>query len=225
MTPARTTSPEPDRRPQVLLAAVGALVVIVVIGLVVALMGGDDGDEGGADDDPAATIDPDEADFGPVDVAGDPLPGFDVQAVTDAAIGLGSPVLTATTPSGSEIVVGAGGEPTLVVFLAHWCPHCQAELPVLVDMAGDGAFDGIRTVAVLTGTNPDAPNYPPVLWLEREGWTGEVALDDENATAGAAYGLTSYPYLVMLDEDGRVTGRLAGEQPVEAVLALVESGS
>jgi hypothetical protein len=91
-------------------------------------------------------------------------------------------------------------------------------------MAGDGAFDGVRTVAVLTGTDADAPNFPPVAWLEREGWTGEVALDDETATTAAAHGLTSFPFLVMVDADGTVTGRTAGEQPPEVVEELVATG-
>lgn len=219
-------SPQPPvpstRRPPILAIAGGAFLLVVIIGLVIALAtGGDDEDQGG---DPSSTVDPDQATFGPVEVSGEPLPSFDGGAA-DAAVGLPAPVVTATTPDAREITFGAAGEPTLVVFLAHWCPHCQAELPVLVDMAADGAFDGVRTVAVLTGTNPDAPNFPPVLWLEREGWQGEVALDDEAASAAAAHGLTSYPYLVMLDADGQVTGRIAGEQPPEAIQDLVDSGS
>jgi thiol-disulfide isomerase/thioredoxin len=216
-------SPQPtSSRPPVLAIAGGAFLLVVIIGLVVALAtGGDDEGPGG---DPSSTVDPDQATFGPVEVSGDPLPAFDGDAADDAALGLAAPVTTATTPDGREITFGAAGDPTLLVFLAHWCPHCQAELPVLVDMAADGDFEGVRTVAVLTGTNPDAPNFPPVLWLEDEGWEGEVALDDEAATAAAVHGLTSYPYLVMLDADGRVTGRIAGEQPREAVQDLVDSG-
>ena len=113
----------------------------------------------------------------------------------------------------------------MLVFLAHWCPHCQVELPLLVSMAEAGAFDGVRTVAVLTGTNPDAPNFPPVPWLDREGWSGEVARDDPQASAANAYGLSSYPFLVMLDADGTVVGRVSGEQPDEVVQSLVDAGT
>ena len=47
----------------------------------------------------------------------------------------------------------AAGQPTLVVFLAHWCPHCQAEVPVIVKAIADWTIPEIRAVAVATGTN------------------------------------------------------------------------
>ena len=103
------------------------------------------------------------------------------------------PIVGGIDPDEAPTTIGEPGEPTIVAFLAHWCPHCNAELPLLVDLQEDGTFDGIRTVAVLTGTNAAAPNYPPVSWLEDSGWSGDVLLDDESSTAAAAYGLTSYP--------------------------------
>jgi hypothetical protein len=96
-------------------------------------------------------------------------------------------------------------------------------VPLLVDLEGDGGFQGVRLVGVLTGTSADAPNYPPVAWLEREGWPGEVLLDDEEQTGALAYGLGSYPYMVAIDPDGRVVGRVSGEQPREVVEALLEA--
>lgn len=203
----------PDRRPLVLGIAVAAVVVVAAIGLAIGLSG-----EDGSGDDPVL-----DATFGPVEVSGPALPTLTSPAA-DPALGTAAPEVDATTPEGDPIDFGGPGEPTLVVFLAHWCPHCQAELPVLVDLAADGGFEGVRTVAVLTGTDPVAPNFPPVRWLDREGWTGEIALDDERGTAAAAYGLSSYPFLVMLDADGQVVGRTSGEQPQAVVAALVDAG-
>jgi thiol-disulfide isomerase/thioredoxin len=133
-------------------------------------------------------------------------------------------VITGDRPDGSEVTIGAPSSgPALVVFLAHWCPHCQVEVPVLVDLAATGALDDVRIVGVLTATNPDAPNHPPVAWLEREAWPGEIVLDDDQSTAGAAYGVAGYPFLVVLDDEGRVTARASGELPAAQVLALVDT--
>ncbi len=46
------------------------------------------------------------------------------------------------------------------------------------------------------------PNFPPADWLQDEGWSGDVLVDDESMTAATAYGLAGYPFLVMLDADG-----------------------
>jgi thiol-disulfide isomerase/thioredoxin len=215
-TPTRRRRPPPPAPPtsggpRWVLAAVAAIAFLVVLAVGIALAA--DGEDGDAGDGAVAS-------FGPVAVDGVPLPAY---AEPDPAIGSVGPNVLGRTPDGDPIEIGlAGQQPTLVVFLAHWCPHCQAELPLLVDLAEEGAFDGMRVVAVLTGTNPDAPNHPPVAWLEREGWTGEVLLDDERFSAMSAYGQAGYPYLVALDTSGRVTGRTTGEQPAEVVMALAD---
>lgn len=204
--PAPASQP---RRGPVLIVALVALAVVVAIGVAFALEGGDDTT---ASDDSAL-------EFGAVEVDGAPLDEFTDEA-TDSAVGQQAPVLIGQAADGSPVTVGGAGEPTIVAFLAHWCPHCQAELPVLVDVAEAGGFDGVRTVTVLTGTNPDAPNFPPAEWLEGEGWTGDVLVDDEAFSAAAAYGLTGYPFLVALDAEGNVVARTSGNVPAEQVEAL-----
>jgi thiol-disulfide isomerase/thioredoxin len=200
----------PDRRRILLLAGI-AVAVVVVIGVLLALGGADD-DGAGTDDRPA---------FGPVAVEGAALADLP-DSGADPAVGATAPVLEVTDPEGSGTKVGAAGnEPTLVVFVAHWCPHCQAEVPVIVDMMEAGELDGVRTVAVLTGTKESAPNYPPVAWLERERWAGDIVLDDEQSTAARAYGLTAYPFLVWLDADGTVVARTSGEIPREVLVQQI----
>ena len=97
------------------------------------------------------------------------------------------------------------------MFLAHWCPHCQAEVPRVVKLAKHGAFDGLDVASVATATSSEAANYPPSAWLEREHWPFMVLLDDEQSTAAQAFGLSAYPFFVFLDGNGAVLGRTTGE--------------
>lgn len=197
--------------------AIGAVVVVLAIGLAIALAtGGEEATTSDGSGDLAA--------FAPVTVQGTNLPGF-TETEGDPAVGEEAPLLVGEAPDGTPTEVGGSGEPTLIAFLAHWCPHCQAELPVLVDLEAQGAFAGVRTVAVLTGTDEAAPNFPPAEWLQDEGWVSDVLVDDEVTTAATAYGLAGYPFLVMLDADGRVVARTSGELPAEDVVALVEAAS
>jgi thiol-disulfide isomerase/thioredoxin len=235
-TPSQASRPSrPGQRPQSngpnrTALIVGVVVVLVLVALVVALVagGGDDGGDetstGGST--PATAGEGGEGAVGAsaVTVEGDALPQLEDPS-DDPAVGEVVPSLSGTDIDGNPITIEPDGRAKMIVVLAHWCPHCQAELPLLVSMADAGAFEGIRTVAVLTGTNPDAPNYPPVPWLDREGWSGEIALDDPQASAAAAFGLSSYPFLVMLDADGTVVGRVSGEQPESVVQALVDAAS
>ena len=215
-SPRSRTSPR-GPNPRLIVGVVAAVLVLAVIGLVVASGSDDGGGDDAGDERTAATGEP----YGVVSIEGDPLPPLGDGE--DAAVGQVAPTVRSERGDReATLTPGEDGRPTMVVFLAHWCPHCQAEVPLLVDMAGDGAFDDVRTVAVLTGTTDTRPNFPPDEWLDREGWTGDRLHDDEASTAGAAYGLTGFPMLVFLDEDGRVTQRYSGQQPREAIQAAID---
>ena len=102
------------------------------------------------------------------------------------------------------------GPAHVVVFLAHWCPHCQAEVPRIVVLARSGQIP-VPLIGVVTGTDSSAPNYPPSAWLARVGWPYPVLVDTKTYTAATAYGLPGYPFLVFIDAQGKVAGRLSGE--------------
>jgi cytochrome c biogenesis protein CcmG, thiol:disulfide interchange protein DsbE len=212
-------STRPQAKSSPLLAVVIGLAVVVAVGVGLALARGGDDDDGGSEG-----VTSDAPAFGPIAVEGDPLPRLEDPDDDDAADGR-APVVEGEDPDGAARSVGGAGQTTLVVFLSHSCPHCQAEVPVLVDMAEDGAFDEHRLVGVLTGTNPEAPNFPPVAWLEREGWPGEILLDDERYTAADAFGVSAYPFLVVLDEGGRVVARASGELPPDVIVAMLEAAA
>jgi len=207
---ARDVGRPRDGRPRALVPVLAVLAVVVVAVVVALASSGDDGGDAGTDLLATAGI----------TVRGDALPPLADDG--DPAVGAAAPTLEGVAPDGTPTTVEPAGEPTLLAFLAHWCPHCQAELPRLVELAGEGALDGLRPVVVLTGTSEDRPNYPPGPWLEREGWDGEVVLDDETAAAGSAFGLTSYPFLVLLDADGDVVARSAGELGMEGLRAFLD---
>jgi len=206
---ARPAPPQPDRSRVLLIVGLGMLAV-VAIGVAIAFSGSDD--PATKDNAPA---------YGPVFVEGSPLPTFESTS-DDPAIGQAIPLVEGTAPDGRPVTLEATGQPTVVAFLAHWCPHCQREVPLLVDLMASGQLDGVRMVGVLTSTSPDQPNFPPVAWLEREAWTGEILLDDDQSTALASYGQGGFPFLVFVDGDGNVVARASGELPTEDILALVD---
>lgn len=187
------------------------LVVILAVAAGIAVLAG--GDDDGEGDGAAGSA------FAPVAIDGTPLAPLP-DGGTDPAVGQPAPVLEGRSPAGTPVTVDFE-EPTLLAFLAHWCPHCQAELPRLVTLAEEGDLEGVEAVVVLTGTDPAAPNFPPAAWLEREGWDGTVLLDQEDRAAASAYGLSSYPYLVLVGGDGRVIDRVAGEQGLDGLRAFI----
>ena len=120
-----------------------------------------------------------------------------------------------------EVVPGTDG-PQMVVFLAHWCPHCNAEIPVLQQWEASGAIpEDLSIVGVSTAAREDAENYPPSEWIEAVGWEWPVIADDDGALA-EAYGVNAFPYMVFIGDDGAVTATVSGEQPISELQRIAD---
>jgi thiol-disulfide isomerase/thioredoxin len=147
---------------------------------------------------------------------------------TDPAVGQKAPVVRGHGLTGKLVTAPVAGKPTVVLFLAHWCPHCQREAPVVQDYVDSGRVPkGSSLVAVATAIDPARPNYPPSEWLEREGWTSPV-LADGNGEAANAYGLPAFPYWVAVDAQGRVVERITGEltpRQIDDLFAAAKAGA
>lgn len=157
-----------------------------------------------------------------VTISGEPLPKAPEGSEPDTAIGEKAPTIAGLDFAGNPVSVGNAGRPELLVFVAHWCPHCQREIPVLVDwLTGDKPPAGVNVVAVSTGTSDAAPNYPPSAWLKAEKWPNKVLVDDANSSASESYGLSGFPFIVLLNTDGTVAARFSGETPVGDLEAAI----
>ncbi len=91
-------------------------------------------------------------------------------------------------------ITPGGGAPKLVVFVAHWCPHCQREVPLLVNWMSSGQKPAnLDVVAVSTANDLSDVNSPASDWLKRENWPTPVMADSSDNTAANAYGLPGVP--------------------------------
>jgi thiol-disulfide isomerase/thioredoxin len=197
------------------LLPVGGLVVAVVAVVAIVLSQGSSGATTNPSPSIAQVIEP--------TVTGDALPKFD-GAVADPAKGLAGPLVQGHDYQGDPVSIAPTGRPTMIIFAAHWCPHCQREVPIIQAWVDAGRVPSdVDLISVSTAIDPTQPNYPPEAWFEREGWTLPIIVDPTN-TVAVAYGLASYPYFVILDGAGNVFARLSGEIPVsdlERILAAV----
>lgn len=190
----------PSRRVPTLLLALFA--VAALLALVAFVAGGASEDDGPVGADVEETR--------PVAVHGDTLPPFDEGG--DEAVGLLAPTVSGRSFDGTPVSLGRSGQPRVIAFVAHWCSHCQAEVPRLVAwLEANGYPDDVDIYAVATGTSSTQPNYPPSAWLESEGWTVPTMADSDSSDAGAAYGVASYPAFVAVAADGTVAYRTSGE--------------
>ena len=221
------------------LALVGALVLVSACG------GGDDDTSAASggltsivvpDDGPDATVAPDLPAMlvgliGPVEVIGDKLPLLETQDFTaDPAVGTPAPVIVGLGYDGKTVRIDAEQSgPTMVVFLAHWCSHCNAEIPVLNSLRDDDRIpDEVNVIGVSTAISTGQPNFPPDQWLDDKDWTWPamadgVDMETETFIAAEAFGLTGYPFTTLIDANGNVAARWSGGRPPSEIASLVAS--
>ena len=141
----------------------------------------------------------------------------------DPARGAVAPVLKGFAFDGTPLTIAPTGKPKMVVFLAHWCSHCNAEVPRLIEWKNSGTMPSdMEVIGVSTGARDDAPNWPPSQWVVDKGWPWPVMADSEDQGAALAFGVSGYPGLLLLDGDGKVLARRSGEASIEELKAWTQ---
>ena len=158
---------------------------------------------------------------GEISVVGDSLPQYAGENDDNVALGLAAPTFSAPDQNSEIFQLEKNGNSKALLFLAHWCPHCQREVPVVQRFIdSNGVPTGIDVIAVATSIDRGRDNYPPQEWLQREGWS-ETQIYDLDREIGEAYGLNAFPYWVFLDKDLNVLARRTGNLPEDMVGALL----
>lgn len=191
---------------------VGIVAALAIVAAVIAVVA-----TSGSGDDKPSTAGLEQTQ--PVTITGAALPAYP-ESGTDPAVGVTAPKVDGLSFDGTPVSIGGPtSDATLIVFAAHWCPHCQREIPKLATWTPPS---GVNVVAVATQTSADAPNYPPSAWLEREDWPHPVLADSPTYETAAAYGMSSWPAFVLLDEDGVVRWRGTGEISMDDLTTTIQ---
>ena len=189
--------------------AIGAAVVAVLVTIIVFAV-----QDGGGDNKNSVA-------FQPATVTGATLPPTP-DGAADPAIGMMIPSVVGKSFDGSKVEI-TPGEPQIVAFLAHWCPHCQAEVPKIAEWQADGSLGDIKITGVSTAADESRGNFPPASWLEKESWKNATLVDDPTSKVLNAFGAVSFPTLVAVKADGTVALRMTGELSLDQVKQLVDA--
>jgi len=204
---------------------VAVFVVVAVIAIVaIAMRGGGSSNPGGAASKSGGTVVPGgNLAYGSIDVKGTALPQYSGTG-SDPGVGQTAPDVVGQQFDNSRIAITNDGKPKVVMFVAHWCPHCQAEVPRIQKWLDDnGMPSDVELYTVATATDSSKPNYSPAAWLRRAGWSVPTMVDDKKSDAATAYGLASYPYFVAVGANGKVVQRGSGELTTDQWVALLDA--
>jgi thiol-disulfide isomerase/thioredoxin len=189
------------KQPPWLWIGVAAVVLVLAVAAIVS-SGGSGGSKKSAEG---------AAETRPVTITGTPLDKLPASGA-DPAVGKEIPEARGQSFSGVPVDIRNDGRPKLILFVAHWCPHCQREVPLLSKyLKAHPLPKGVDLYTVSTAVNEPRGNYPPSAWLAKEGWTAPTLADSDDGKAADAFGLPGFPYFVAVDGSGKVVARTSGE--------------
>jgi len=203
---------------------IGIVAVVVVVGVFAIAVGRGSGTSGGGASPSGGTVVPNgNLDFGQVAVSGTALtPKPD--SGTDPAIGQTIPTVTGQQFDGKQLTIAPDGKPHIIMVVAHWCPHCQAEVPRVQKWLNASEMPAdVELVNVATSNDSARGNFPAADWLRREKWSVPTIVDDKANQAGTALGVSGFPYFLVTNAEGKVIYRTSGEITEEQWNALLEA--
>lgn len=113
--------------------------------------------------------------------------------------------------SGERMTIAPDGErATVWLVWAHWCPHCQNDLPALATFMDDAATDypHVQVVTITTSID-DSRGNPLVPYLDASQFPFPVLVDTDGSLA-ASLGTPAFPFWVVTGPDGEVLLRRPG---------------
>ncbi len=165
--------------------------------------------------------------YGDVTLSAETLPQMGADAAfdpNDPAFGQTGPTVSGVDFDDTPVSIEHDGTPKAIVFLAHWCGHCQNEVPaVQAWLDSTGGVPGVDVYSVTTSASSGQPNWPPSEWLDREGWTTPNIRDDSDSSTFVSYGGRAFPYWVFVDGEGTVVHRQAGRVEIPQLEAIMQS--
>jgi thiol-disulfide isomerase/thioredoxin len=198
--------------------------VVIAVGIVAIVAGRGTSSSGGSASPSGGTVVPaGKLDYGQVSVSGTALtPKPDSGA--DPMVGSIIPTVIGQQFDGKQLTIAPNGKPHIIMVVAHWCSHCQAEVPrVQKWLNASGMPADIDLVTVATSNDPAKGNFPAADWLRREQWSVPTIVDDKQSQAGSALGVSGFPYFIVTDAQGKVVYRTSGEITEDQWNALLEA--
>lgn len=111
------------------------------------------------------------------------------------------------------------GKIVFIDFVHEWCVHCRNMAPVIEDLHKTYAQKGVTFITIAGGYNTNAEKTAEFIRTYGINW--QVGFDPDLNTF-RSYGVRGTPTYVIIDRDGRIAAKLAGEQTYQKLADEIE---
>ncbi|MEF9961927.1 MAG: TlpA disulfide reductase family protein [Erysipelotrichaceae bacterium] len=113
------------------------------------------------------------------------------------------------------------GKTVLIFFWAEWCGYCKDELATIQTLYEEYGYNE-KTVSIISVVQPE-PKYSKkayVDYMKKHKYTFPLYFDD--GSGFAAYEITSFPTIFMIQDTGNVMGYISGALPKENLIEIIK---
>jgi thiol-disulfide isomerase/thioredoxin len=134
-----------------------------------------------------------------------------------------SPVAGATAPDFNVVAKDGStltkaqilGKPTMMVFFASWCPHCNNEAPLIKEIAAKNP--DVQVVMIGVGDR----ETPSDIYDFQQKHDLPFPTYQDGGKAAAAYGIASYPTIMAVDKSGIIRDVQTGEKSTTELNSMI----
>ncbi len=146
-----------------------------------------------------------------------------VNAAASRTIGAVAPEITMATPDGNMLNLSdLRGKVVLIDFWASWCGPCRRENPNVVRVYEKYKDKGFEILSV--SLDRDKNRWLQAIQKDGLDWLHVSDLKQWKNEAAQLYGVSSIPYTVLLDREGRIIANKLRGAALEAKLAEIFGG-
>ncbi|PTQ57022.1 MAG: Thioredoxin [Candidatus Carbobacillus altaicus] len=138
-----------------------------------------------------------------------------------AEVGYRAPSFQVETPTGETLDVGTliGTQPVFINFFESWCPPCRAEMPHIQE-AYTQYGDKVAFIILDPLTSESLKDM--LDYIEEEGFTFPVYIDDNKATVARMYRVGAFPTSFFINKKGEIVNMQPGAMTKDYLEAMLE---
>ena len=157
-------------------------------------------------------------------ISGEKISIADPQTRIDNFRGINSPVIEFKIPEENIYITYPENTPTIFLFVAHWCPFCQEEIPEVKKWIEDNDIlnKGVNVVLIVTSTDSNKVKLSTRLlgFIMKVG-KYPVIYDDSTNSLADYFGVSYFPSWVFTESNGQVAFTHAGKIGLEELTKLI----
>lgn len=138
---------------------------------------------------------------------------------TQAAPDFTLPIVSGNGLTGQTLTLSSlRGKVVLLEFMEPWCPHCQAEAPVLEKLYTQYSNNSDVVMLSVAGPWEGATAQDAAGFIKTYGSSWTYVYDSSGSIVNE-YGVTATPTFIIIGRDGSLLARYEGDQTIDTLAA------